>query len=85
MTDNGCDEFSLVASWRAIGHRIAVIGGCFVGLISLFNHVPVSTVAMRGGATWFGVLIVSWLSSLALDWANRFDQMAAEKAKQEEL
>ncbi len=84
MTDNGYDKFSLQASWLALGHRIAVIGGCFVGLISLFNHVPVTTAALRGGAAWFGVLILAKLSGLALDLAHRFDLAQAEKGQSEE-
>ena len=84
MTDNAHGEFSLQATWRAMGHRIAVIGGCFVGLISLFNHVPASTAAIRGAAAWLGVLVLAWLSGLALGLAHRFDLADAERRKSEE-
>ncbi len=85
MTDNGCDEFSLQATWRAMGHRIAVIGGCFVGLISLFNHVPVSTAVLRAAAAWFAVQVLAWLSGLALDLALRFDQAGSGDGQGEEV
>jgi len=85
MTDNGYDEFSLHTAWRAIGHRVAVIGGCFVGLIALFNHVPVSTAALRGGAAWLAVQVLAWLSGLALGLAQRFDVADLDRKKGEEL
>ena len=84
MTDNGNDKFSLQVTWRALGHRMAVIGGCFVGLISLFNHVPVSTAVLRGAAAWFGVQVLAWLAAVALDLAHRFDQAEAQKNQGEE-
>ena len=73
MVDRATDGISLQTAWRALGQRVAVIGGSFVGLLSLLNHVPTSTAALRGGAAWAVVLIMTWLSGHALGLAQRFD------------
>ncbi len=56
----------LEAAWRALAHRTAVAGGCAAAIVSLQNHVPLSTVALRGGATWFVVLVTARLGWFAV-------------------
>ena len=77
MSDRASGEASFREAWRSFGHRIAVIGGSFVALLSLFHHVPVSTAALRGGATWLAVLIVARLGSVALERSVAFDRSTA--------
>ena len=56
----------LEAAWRALSHRAAVAGGCAAAIVSLDKHVPLSTVALRGGATWLVVLVTARLGWLAV-------------------
>ncbi|MFT5291101.1 MAG: hypothetical protein ACI8PQ_001698 [Planctomycetota bacterium] len=56
----------LEAAWRALSHRTAVAGACAAAIVSLQNHVPLSTAALRGGATWFVVLVTARLGWFAL-------------------
>lgn len=60
---------ALAAAWRALAHRAAVAGGCAAAIVSLWHHVPLSTVALRGGAAWFTVLVTARLGWLALSRA----------------
>ncbi len=55
---------------------MAVAGGSFVALLSLFHHVPVTTAALRGGATWFVVLVAARIGSVALAKAAELDRAA---------
>ena len=78
MSDSSAGGIQLMESWRSLGHRVAVAAGCLVGLLALLHHVPVSTASLRGGATWFGVLVLFRLGGIALERALAFDRAAAE-------
>ena len=84
MVDKAPDASALSAAWRSLGQRIAVAGGCFVALLSLFHHVPTSTAALRGGIAWIGVLALTRFSGFVLKQALRFDAMSAEEKPSEE-
>ncbi len=82
MSDKSDGEIQLRHAWRSLSHRLAVAGGSFVALLSLFHHVPVSVAAMRGAAGYFALLIVSKLGLAALSWALQLDSRA--RAREEE-
>ena len=54
----------LAGAWRALAHRAAVAGGAAAAIVSLWHHVPLSSVALRGGLAW-GVILVT----TRLGWA----------------
>lgn len=61
MTDRAVDPEHLRSTWRSLGCRVAVAGGCLVALVSLFHHVPVSTASLRGGVAFVALrLIARW-------------------------
>ena len=76
MVDKGPDGASLRGAWRSLGQRVAVAGGSFVALLSLFHHVPASTAALRGAAAWFGVLVLTRASRRAEVLYDRGDIVA---------
>ncbi len=85
MVDKAPSEAAVRAEWRSFGSRIAVAGGCFIALVSLFHHVPASTAALRGALAWGGVLALTRFSGWVLMHALRFDaQQAGEKASEEQ-
>ncbi len=84
MVDKGPNEASLRGAWRSLGQRIAVAGGCFVALLSLFHHVPASTAALRGGAAWLGVILLTRFSGFVLTHAYRFDAANADGKPEDE-
>lgn len=61
-------------TWRPLSHRIAVVGGSFVALLSLFHHVPVMTACLRGGTAYVAVLVVSRLGLAAMQRAFELDR-----------
>jgi len=71
--DKAAGEAFLASAWGSLGHRVAVTGGSFVALLSLFHHVPPSTAALRGAGTWFALLVVARLGGFALRHAFRLD------------
>ena len=77
MVDRATVEASSRDAMRALGRRMAVAGGSFVALLSLLYHVPASTAALRGGATWLVVLVVSRLGGFALGLVQRLDDAEA--------
>jgi hypothetical protein len=83
MVDTATGETSSRDALRALGSRIAVAGGSFAALLSLLYHVPASTAALRGGATWLVVLLVSRLGAHALGLAQRLDEAAASAEQRE--
>jgi hypothetical protein len=84
MVDRAPDIASLTVAWRSLGQRVAVAGGCLVGLLSLFHHVSASTAALRGAATWIGVLALTRFSGFVLAHACRFDVVDAVDELEEE-
>ena len=76
MSDRGSGEFSLQATWRSLGHRFAVAGGCLAALIALVNHVPVSTASLRGAVAYVVVLVVAKLGLFALERAIALEARA---------
>ena len=83
MSDRGFGAVSVEESWRALGRRTAVAAGCFVALVSLFHHVPVSVASVRGGAAYFAVLLVAKLGWLALEKALSADAASSEEKGEE--
>ena len=81
--DKAADEVSLRAAWRSLGQRIAVAGGSFVALLSLFHHVPASTAALRGGAAWLGVILLTRFSGFVLAHAYRLDTRTEDENPEE--
>ncbi len=73
MVDRATGEAALRNAWRSFAHRLAVVGGCFVALLSLFHHVPASTAALRGGVAWLAVQALARVGAVALRMAYRFD------------
>ncbi len=67
-------EIPLRRTWRSFTGRLAVAGGSFVGLLSLFHHVPASTAAVRGAATYFALLVVARLGGAALGRSAALDR-----------
>ena len=63
----------LAAAWRGLSHRAAVAGGCASAIVSLNNHVPLSTVALRGGLAWMAILVTCRLGWMALAQALRLE------------
>jgi len=82
VTDRAHDEIPLRDLCTSLGHRIAVAGGCLVALLSLLNHVRVSTAAVRGGLTFLAVLLVARWGFAALCQAHALDE--AERNDEEE-
>lgn len=68
MSDRAHDDLSLAAAGRSLGRRLAVAGGSLAAIVSLFHHVPASTAALRGAATYAVVLLVAKLGLGALRW-----------------
>lgn len=81
MIDRGSGGFPLESAWRAISHRLAVIGGSLAGLMSLLHHAPIPTAALRGLATYVAVLCVSRLGLAALERATVLDGHGRGKHK----
>ena len=73
MVDRSTAELRLTSAWRSLGTRVAVAGGSGMALLSLFHHVPPSTAALRGGATWLALLLVTRAGAFALRSAHRMD------------
>ena len=73
MSDRGSGDFPLHATWRSLGHRCAVAGGCLAALVALFNHVPVSTASLRGAVAYIVMLVVAKLGLFALERAIALD------------
>lgn len=67
-------EILLRRAWRSFSGRLAVAGGSFVGLLSLFHHVPASTAAARGAATTFAMLVIAKLGGAALQRSAALDR-----------
>ena len=84
MVDRNLGEVALGNAWRSFGHRVAVLGGSLVALLSLFHHVPASTAALRGGAAWFAVLLLTRVGAFALRHAYRFDDANAAKENEKQ-
>ena len=68
-------------SWRSLGHRLAVFAGSFVGLVSLFHHVPVLQTVLRGLAAWALVLVIGRLGLFALECSLAIERAASDKTK----
>ncbi|HED66835.1 MAG TPA: hypothetical protein ENJ09_14920 [Planctomycetes bacterium] len=83
MVDKPDIESQLSTAWRSLGSRVSVAGGCLAALISLLHHVPVSIAALRGGSTWFALLVATRLGAVALAFAERFDAAAGEPEKKQ--
>ncbi len=82
MSDRSFDGLSLLATWRSLGHRFAVAGGCLAALISLLNDAPVLTASLRGAAAYAVVLVVAKLGLVALEHTLALEKRA--QAKDEE-
>ena len=78
MSDRGSGGLSLQATWRSLGHRLAVAGGCLAALIALLNHVPIHTSSLRGVAAYVAVLVVAKLGLFALERAIAIEERAQE-------
>ena len=69
MTDTPIETVQLREAWQSLGHRLAVAGGCLIGLISLFHHVPVSTASLRGAALYIAIRLIAKVGLFALERA----------------
>ena len=69
---------SLQATWRSLGHRLAVAGACLAALISLLNHVPLYTASLRGVVAYAAVLVVAKLGLFALERSIAIEERAKE-------
>jgi len=81
MPDKPSGEAYRASSALPLARRAAVAAGCFVGLISLFHHVPVSIAALRGGATYLAVLIVGRLGLAALERSLAADRRVEKEGR----
>lgn len=82
QTDRSTDGASLQEVCTSLGHRAAVIGGCLVALLALFQDSRVSTAAMRGGLTYLAVLLIAKWGFAALQRAHNLE--VAQSVNEEE-
>ncbi len=69
MTDTTVETVQLREAWTGLGHRLAVAGGCLIGLISLFHHVPASTASLRGAGLYIAIRVIAKWGLIALERA----------------
>jgi hypothetical protein len=82
MPDRHSGKVDSVAEARPLVRRFAVASGSFVALLCLFQHVPVSAAALRGGVVYLAVLIVGKAGVAALLFSLNWDRRAeGEKQK----
>jgi hypothetical protein len=81
MADKPSGEAYRAASALPLVRRAAVAAACMAGLIALFNHVPVSIAALRGGATFFAVLIVGRIGLAALERSLSADRRVEKEGR----
>ncbi len=81
MADKPSGGAYRAASALPLVRRAAVAAGCFAGLISLFNHVPVSIAALRGGVTYLVVLIVGRIGLAALERSLSADRRVEKEGR----
>lgn len=74
---------ALQAAWRALAHRASVAGGAGVAVVSLWNHVPLGTVALRGGATWCAVLVTARLGWMAMARALELEARRRDRERED--
>ena len=77
MSDKPSGAIHPASGARPLLRRAAVAAGCFAGLISLFHHVPVSIAALRGAASFLGVLLVGKVGLAALERSLAADRRSA--------
>jgi hypothetical protein len=68
MTDTRITAHPLTAAWLALGRRVAVAGGAFAALLSLYFDAPVWVATLRGAVAWLvlrGIVRVTAHAQLA--------------------
>jgi hypothetical protein len=74
MVDRSPVEVPLHHAWRVFATRLAVAAASFVALLSLFHHVPASTAALRGAATFIALRIAARIALAALQRSEALDR-----------
>ena len=57
-TDSSRGAVSLHPTWKALGHRAAVVAGTGTALVALLGDVPVRVASLRGALVWLVVVVL---------------------------